>query len=252
MLRLFSSIRKTLINEGKTSRYVRYAVGEVLLIMVGILLALQISNWNEAGKTSAKEIEILKSLKVELESDLIALDGVSLRHERIVDSANTVIQHIEKGSPYDESLSGHFFISSGNTYRMYRTAAYETLKSLGVDLISNQALRQQIIRLYETLYPYMDNFQDTMQHSKIFRMNEVYSGRFEESHSYSYPLQRPGVGTMTPVNFENLKKDATYLYNIKTARNRHKWYLERHCRTMKVSLEKLVSDIAKEIQRLEK
>ncbi|MDA0347848.1 MAG: DUF6090 family protein [Verrucomicrobia bacterium] len=119
MLRLFSSIRKTLINEGKTSRYVRYAVGEFLLIVAGILVALQISDWHEAGKTSAKEIKILKSLKAELESDLIALDGISLRHERIVDSANTVIQHIEEDSPYDESLSGHFFISSGGTYRMY-------------------------------------------------------------------------------------------------------------------------------------
>ena len=52
MLRLFSSIRKTLINEGKTSRYVRYAVGEVLLIMVGILLALQVQTWNEERKTN--------------------------------------------------------------------------------------------------------------------------------------------------------------------------------------------------------
>ena len=50
MLRVFSSIRKSLINEGKTVRYFKYAVGVFLLIVAGILVALQIQNWNEGRK----------------------------------------------------------------------------------------------------------------------------------------------------------------------------------------------------------
>ena len=53
MLRFFRSIRQQLLNENKTVKYLKYAVGEVLLIMVGIFLALQLNNWNE-GRIEAK------------------------------------------------------------------------------------------------------------------------------------------------------------------------------------------------------
>ena len=62
MLRLFSNIRKSLINEGRTSRYVRYAVGEFLLIVAGILVALQIQNWNEERKQEQERRELIEGL----------------------------------------------------------------------------------------------------------------------------------------------------------------------------------------------
>jgi len=48
MIKFFRNIRKSLLNEGKTSKYFKYAIGEIILVVVGILIALQINNWNEA------------------------------------------------------------------------------------------------------------------------------------------------------------------------------------------------------------
>lgn len=69
MLRLLRNIRKQLLNEGKTSKYFRYAIGEILLVMIGILLALQVNNWNEARKQKMADLEFLENLKTELELD---------------------------------------------------------------------------------------------------------------------------------------------------------------------------------------
>lgn len=65
MLKFFRTIRKTLLNEGKTTRYFKYAVGEIVLVVIGILIALQINNWNEQRKEKIKETIVIKSLNNE-------------------------------------------------------------------------------------------------------------------------------------------------------------------------------------------
>ena len=62
MLKLFRKIRQNLLNEGKTTKYFKYAFGEIILVVIGILIALQINNWNENRKTTIEETAILESL----------------------------------------------------------------------------------------------------------------------------------------------------------------------------------------------
>jgi len=67
MLKLFRRIRRKLIDEGNLKRYLIYAIGEILLVMIGILLALQVNNWNEVRKQRIDEIDLLKDLRTDLE-----------------------------------------------------------------------------------------------------------------------------------------------------------------------------------------
>lgn len=62
MIKFFGRIRQQLLGEGKTGKYLKYALGEILLVMIGILLALQVNNWNEERKDRVEEITILESL----------------------------------------------------------------------------------------------------------------------------------------------------------------------------------------------
>ena len=62
MIKFFRKIRQKLLSENKFRNYLIYALGEILLVMVGILLALQVNNWNENRKTNEQESELLKSL----------------------------------------------------------------------------------------------------------------------------------------------------------------------------------------------
>ena len=63
MIKFFRHIRKPLLNEGKTSKYFKYAIGEIVLVVIGILIALQINNFNEQRKDREKEQIVLKQLK---------------------------------------------------------------------------------------------------------------------------------------------------------------------------------------------
>ena len=73
MLTFFRRIRKGLLGQGATSKYLLYAVGEIALVVIGILIALQINNWNEGIKNKIKGIEYLNSLYEDLKQDSIHL-----------------------------------------------------------------------------------------------------------------------------------------------------------------------------------
>ena len=70
MINFFRKTRKKLADNNQFFKYSRYAIGEIALVVIGILIALQINNWNEARKNKIVEIEILKNLKNAFESDI--------------------------------------------------------------------------------------------------------------------------------------------------------------------------------------
>jgi hypothetical protein len=77
MLRIFRNIRKQLASENKVMAYLRYAIGEILLVVIGILIALQINNWNEVRKNAAIEKEIISNLHEEFIQNGLVLKEVT-------------------------------------------------------------------------------------------------------------------------------------------------------------------------------
>ena len=69
MIKFFRHIRRSLIQENNMGKYFKYALGEIFLVMIGILLALQINNWNEKRKIKANEVNILNNLKSDLQKN---------------------------------------------------------------------------------------------------------------------------------------------------------------------------------------
>ena len=73
MIKFFRHIRKNLLMENKKSKYFKYAIGEIILVVIGILIALQINNWNTTQKDIAKEQQILLSLQEEFKQNITEL-----------------------------------------------------------------------------------------------------------------------------------------------------------------------------------
>ncbi|NKI30948.1 DUF6090 family protein [Croceivirga thetidis] len=99
MIKFFRHIRQKLLSENKFSKYLLYAIGEIILVVIGILIALQINNWNENRIAQQKEQELLLQLHSEFKSNLEQLEQkISLRNSMINASFKLLeyVDHPEK------------------------------------------------------------------------------------------------------------------------------------------------------------
>ena len=76
MIKFFRRIRFDLMDKNKTGKYLKYAIGEIILVVIGILIALQINNWNEGNKNKATEKAFIKKLTIDLNSDIKYLKNI--------------------------------------------------------------------------------------------------------------------------------------------------------------------------------
>jgi len=84
MIKFFNKIRYNLMETGKTGKYFKYAIGEIVLVVIGILIALQINNWNENQKEIAKSKNYLREIVQDLIADTISMaDGIKKVNEDI-------------------------------------------------------------------------------------------------------------------------------------------------------------------------
>lgn len=95
MIKFFRQIRFKLMETGKTSKYLKYAIGEILLVMIGILLALQVNNWNENRKQQSADLRFLATLKTELTLDTIALSQRITQYKNINESLKNTFELID-------------------------------------------------------------------------------------------------------------------------------------------------------------
>ncbi|WP_053969917.1 DUF6090 family protein [Mangrovimonas sp. ST2L15] len=114
MIKFFSTIRKRLLGEGKTTNYLKYAIGEIVLVVIGILIALQINNWNEHRKELRKESAIVKELYKELQQNL----KVTTKHKEQIEKINQEVLFLlnisddSLKSLTNKELNQHIFKSS--------------------------------------------------------------------------------------------------------------------------------------------
>ena len=151
MLTFLRKIRKSLIESGTTQKYLLYAIGEIALVVIGILIALQINNWNESKNDYNLSQEYLHRIRADIAKDTgdfkaIINYGIDLR-ERIKESLVIMYsgfesreQVVEVMAVYDEGLN-QVFVSNNNTYT-------DMISTGNLRLIKNIELRDLIVNLY--------------------------------------------------------------------------------------------------------
>lgn len=152
MIKLFRQIRRNLMESGNSGKYLKYAIGEIFLVMIGILLALQINNWNENRKELKREILNLKNLKAELETTLAELQGDYEQHVRNYNSTLDVYHYIQSKPALVDSMYEDFYNAVRINYFFPKTSTYETLKSGNLEVIRSDSLRELITDVYESGY----------------------------------------------------------------------------------------------------
>ena len=92
MIKFFRHIRQSMINQNRTKKYLLYAIGEIILVVIGILIALQINNWNEDQKSRKDERYVLTEVLKNLEEDAILVKEIIAQREK----AKTAIIELQK------------------------------------------------------------------------------------------------------------------------------------------------------------
>ena len=148
MIPFFRRIRKTLADDNKPIKYLRYAIGEIILVVIGILIALQINNWNENRKNKVFEKEILTQIQENLKNDKLALEEIVTNFSKAVKSSEKILNSQESQKTQD---SINIWLGAIIQFDRFQplTNAYEVLKSNGLDKISNKKLRFLLGRYYD-------------------------------------------------------------------------------------------------------
>jgi hypothetical protein len=140
MIKFFRKIRQQLLNENKFSKYLLYAIGEIVLVVIGILIALQINNWNENKKSSEFEYEMFTQILENLKQDKQTLKKIKANFNRAIRSSNKILET----SPFEyKSDSLKFWLADIIQFQRFQpiTNSYEALKSKGLDKVSDKELR---------------------------------------------------------------------------------------------------------------
>ncbi len=163
-MQLFRNIRKKLISENRSiirnTNYFKYAIGEIVLVVIGILIALQVNNWNEGRKDKKFEHEILSLIDQNLEQDSISLSAEIAKSKLAIVLTGRLLEQVALKS-YNDSLN--YWMGKIISFERFRSqsSAYEMLKAKGLENISDKELQMALISYYdESLYRVYQSLTD--------------------------------------------------------------------------------------------
>ena len=225
MIKFFSKIRQNMITQNKVSNYLLYAIGEIVLMVIGILIALQINNWNEQRKERLQEKKYLERFEVELNTDLEnILNSININKSRIK-RTEFLLRTIENPQLAEDSSS--YFIKSiqhaGYTFKpIISDNAFEELKSSGnLSLISNETLRIALQKYYswtsnieqwnflnqDVQLTYAHNIQGILDANQVIELGnfdkDIYYDAFEGKKVFERMMNNPKFIEFLPYVIQN-------------------------------------------------
>jgi hypothetical protein len=240
MIKFFRHIRQNLIMENKTGKYLKYAIGEIVLVVIGILIALQINNWNEYRKLQIEELKLLMDIKSNLETTLNNLELDSIGNVKDVLLYYKIKNYIDKDIPYSNQLDSAFGRFTFWYSPFITSTAYKSLQSKGLDIIKNETLKNNIVSMYEVeSLQLTEDYDRTEWNLSQTAVTPFFSKHIRRLNDTSLFLARPN-------DFESLKHNDEFLNILSMLIRQRKKGLLIYKETM-ISMRKLISEIEEEL-----
>ena len=245
MLKFFRRIRQRLLSESKFSKYLLYAIGEILLVVVGILIALQINNWNEGKINNQRESiilnEILNSINKDLQYYEDIVDPLIERKQKGLDSLEVYI--FDKKTIQDSLFSAFYYNANQDLVLFFDNGPYEALKSSGLNLITNDSLRSAINDVYTVRLPSFANFANTRKDDGKSEISELKRKFLKLEPKEDVNRRKYGKFIPYVLKVDDIldNQDFLWIYNLERAKHRdYKFWLNR--------MKTVLSDLKKQIE----
>jgi len=214
MIRFFRKIRFNLLEQNKTGKYLKYAIGEIVLVVIGILIAISINNWNEARKTRDKEVTYLNNIKSDLQISILEINEFISERKSQINFANTIMEHFNGKPVADWNIFNKSILEVYTWQRFFlRDNTFQELINSGnYAIISNDSIKNELLNL-ELLYK---KLKDNENHFRYDAEVTLYEPGFEthdiNSMSKNYAFQVSNgiigeLGNITKETYGNIFED---------------------------------------------
>lgn len=243
---------REILDHLKTKWY-RYVL-EIIVVMLGILIAYNLEQWGDTRENKRKEIEILKEFKRGLSADLRDMRWCIDLHKSSIHSSKILLQVIKDNLPYHDSLDTYFAYTHAFTTFNGNVSPIEQLKNSDIAIVSNDTLRLKISSMYDEAYKRIRLVEIAIErdYEQLRDFDRLYFEAYDlESVSTSKSLPASPWGVMHPINFTELKTNPEYAALLRARISNQMGLLRIHYNLTEEALSNLLIQIDQEIERLE-
>lgn len=227
MIKIFRHIRQQLLSQNKFSKYLIYAIGEIILVVIGILIALSINNWNETRKSENNKQKLMFALKQEFSINKRTLEERSLELHKYNSQLNKVINF--SAGTLELPIDSLRFYASNLAYQirfsMLNSVLEEAISAGKFEMLSD-SLKQRLSLLKD----FVNSRNDISKMNDDFMFNKngenidflLNLNAFQENNSETFYVQPPIA--MHPDFLKNDDEFITYIKSSKTYEKLHQIY----------------------------
>tara|TARA_R110002073_G_scaffold4213_4_gene28087 strand:- start:47140 stop:47865 length:726 start_codon:yes stop_codon:yes gene_type:complete len=206
MIKFFRHIRKDLMEKNKTGKYLKYAIGEIILVVIGILIALQINNWNIEKTNRALEVSILADIHQEFLQNKTQLDTVLFYHNRAYKGIKKLVDLFPIDTKKDnlDSISAFLYDSFWFfTFNPSQGTTNAIINTSSFDIIQNRTLRYHLLSWNDLAKDF--NEEEVASKNYYATLIEPY---FSKNFDYDFDFnnKRNNIKALESLEFEYLMK----------------------------------------------
>ena len=193
-----------MLSANKFGKYLTYAIGEIILVVIGILIALSINTWNQNRLNSNKEYYYLSQLKVELKNQNQEVNKRLERVSSVMNIIDTLWSDLNKKGRFNPSAelnSNLIRLLSGTNLELYTTTFDELISTGQLTLISSDSLRTKVLLCYQEIKKSQENIQnnsDNIFYTEIFPVISSFI-------NFDYPQD---ISSLVNQNYLSLKEQS--------------------------------------------
>lgn len=236
MIKFFRKIRQKLLSENKFSKYLVYAIGEIVLVVIGILIALQINNWNELQKLNEKEISIAKELCIELTENLISVKSQlglwENRGEKILEVISLIESENVKltNTEFDSTL---IYVIGFSNFRLKKSKFQRIISLENFEFKKSPMLINELLELNDMYITLMDYYSRNNENYNQFLWPYLINNYSIENFANVFTGKR----AKSRVDYHELLSDLKFANIIHSARGENAPFVKR----IKITIKKIES-----------